>query len=155
MEKNKEIVRRLYEECLNKRNFELLNVFIANDYAGSKDESGPAGFAGNVQSIIKAFPDIQWKVEYLIAEDNKVVVRWSWQGTHTDTFRGFFPATQKQVTDHAIAIYEFDNYKIVKASIQTDRLGFLQQLGIIPQDLNTLSSLKTSLQITPNNIAKK
>lgn len=138
-EKNKEIVRRLYEDCLNTRNFELLDEFVAEEYEGIRDETGPSGFEESVQSIIRAFPDIQWTIEDLIAEGDRVTIRWSWQGIHTGIFRGFLTPTQNHVTDHAIAIYQFRNNKIIKAWIQTDRLGFLQQTGVIPEDLRKLS----------------
>src|SRR5262245_17085086 len=136
---NKEIVRKLYEAGLNQQNFELLKEFIAEDYVGIRDEKGAAGFTETVQSLIRAFPDIQWTVEDLIEEGDKVVVRWSWQGTHQGTFRGFLPASQKKVTDHAIAIYQFRGSKIIKAWLQSDRLGFLQQIGVVPQDLGSVS----------------
>lgn len=137
-ERNKETVRRLYEDCLNKRDFELLKEFVDGKYEGIQSETGPSGFAKAVQSVIQAFPDIQWTIEDLISEGDKVVVRWSWQGTHTGTFRGFLPPSQNEVTDHAIAIYQFQGPKIIKAWIQTDRLGFLQQVGVIPEDLQLL-----------------
>lgn len=142
-DQNKEVVRRLYEECLNKRQFEVLSELIAEEYTGIRGEKGPTGFEETVRSIIQGFPDIQWTVEDLIAEGDKVVVRWSWQGTHTGTFRGFLPATQQPVSDHAIAIYQFRDAKIVRAWIQSDRLGFLQQLGMIPEDLRTLAQSQT------------
>lgn len=129
IQKNKEVVRRLYEDCLNKRDFELLGELISEDYSGIRRETGPSGFQKTTQSIIQAFPDIKWTIEDLVAEGDKVVVRWSWQGTHTGTFRNLFPPTRAKVTDHAIAIYQLRDSKIVKAWIQSDRLGFLQQLG--------------------------
>lgn len=142
MENNKEIVRRLYEDCLNKRNYRLMDEFIAKDYVGIRGESGPSGFTETTQPIITAFPDIQWKVEDLIGEGDKVVIKWSTQGTHTGTFRGIFPPSNKQIEDRAIVIYQFKEGKIIKAWMQVDRLGFLQQLGIIPEDLTLLSSQK-------------
>ncbi|MEX0646644.1 MAG: ester cyclase [Balneolaceae bacterium] len=137
-EKNKQVVRRLYEECLNKQEFSLLKELVDEDYTGISGETGPSGFEGSLRSIIRAFPDIRWTIEDLVAEGDKVTVRWSWQGVHTDTFRNIFPPTQKHVTDHAIAIYQFRDNKIINAWIQTDRLGFLQQIGVIPGDLREL-----------------
>lgn len=136
---NKKTVRKLYEECLNKRNFELLEGIIDKNYSGIRGESGPSGFAQTTQPIIEAFPDIQWIVEELIAEDNKVVIRWTTHGTHKGTFRGIFPATQKQIQDHAIVIYHLKDNKIIKAQMEVDRLGFLQQIGAIPEDLRLLA----------------
>jgi predicted ester cyclase len=71
-----------------------------------------------------------------MAEGNKVIVRWSWKGTNNASFRGL-PASNKEVVDNAIAIYEFSGDKIIKAWIQSDKLGFLQQIGVISQDITT------------------
>ena len=141
LEKNKEAIRNLYEGILNQGKMELLNQIISEDYTGIRGEKGAAGFAETVNSIRAAFPDIKWTVEDLIAEGDKVVIRWSWTGTNTSSFRGF-PPSQKKVSDNAIAIYQFSGDKVIKAWIQSDRLGFLQQIGVIPQDLVTPPSQK-------------
>lgn len=132
--RNKESVRKLYEACLNKRNFALLSEFISEKYVGVGDQKGPEGMRKTIQPLIDAFPDIQWKVEDMIEEGNKVTVRWSWQGTHTAPYYNLAP-TQKAVTNHAIAIYEFQDNKIVNGWIENDRLGFLLQVGVVFPDV--------------------
>jgi predicted ester cyclase len=132
--RNKESVRKLYEECLNKRNYALLSQFISEKYPGVRGEKGPEGMRKTVQPIINAFPDIKWKVEDMIEEGNKIAVRWSWQGTHTAPYYNLAP-TQKQVTNHAIAIYEFQDGMIVNGWIENDRLGFLLQVDVVSPDV--------------------
>ena len=134
MERNKATVRKLYEEILNTGKLDRLNGIISEEYTGIRGEKGATGFAETVNSIRLGFPDIKWTVEDLIAEDSKVVVRWTWKGTNTGSFRGF-PPSNKQVSDNAIAIYQFQGDKIIKAWIQSDRLSFLQQIGVIPVDV--------------------
>lgn len=135
-EKNREVVRRIYEDCLNTGQLELLNQFVGQDFVGIDGQKGPAGFAGIIQELRQGFPDIHWTIEDLIAEGDRVAVRWEWQGTHQRTFRGF-PASQKQMTNSAIAIYQLRDNKVVQAWIQTDRLGFLQQIGVVSPDLGS------------------
>lgn len=132
--RNKEAIRKLYEDILNPRQLHLLNGMIADEYTGVRGEKGLAGFSETVGSLIASFPDIQWRVEDLVAEEEKVVVRWSWKGTHKNQFRGM-AASNAQVSDNAIAIYQFKDEKIIQAWIQSDRLGFLTQIGIIPPQL--------------------
>ena len=131
---NKETVRRLYEECLNKKNYDLLETILDKDYVGPSGEKGIAGFEETLKPLIQAFPNIHWTIEDVVAEDDKVVIRWSWQGTNTGAFRNI-PASGKIVTNNAINIYELKNGKIVKAWMQSDRLGFLLQLGVISSDV--------------------
>jgi predicted ester cyclase len=71
-----------------------------------------------------------------MAKGHKVIVRWSWKETNKGSFRDL-PAGNKVVADNAIAIYEFSEDKISGAWIQSDKLGFVQQMGIIPEDITT------------------
>ncbi|MDB5257594.1 MAG: hypothetical protein JWM14_2289 [Chitinophagaceae bacterium] len=131
---NKETIRKLYEECLNKRNYNLLNDIVSADYTGVRGEKGPVGLENTVKPLIEAFPDIQWKIEDLLEDSDKVVVRWVWQGTHQNSFQGI-SATNKAVKNEAIAIYQFKNNKVVSVSMQSDRLGFLIQTGVLSPDI--------------------
>jgi hypothetical protein len=49
-------------------------------------------------------------------------------------FRGV-AASGKQVTDTGITIYRFEGGQLAQAWLQTDRLGVLQQIGVVPADL--------------------
>jgi len=131
---NKETTRKLYEHCLNKRNYELLKEIISDEYTGANGEKGPAGFEQGIKPLILAFPDIQWKVDDLVQEGDKVVIQHSWTGTHTGVFRGI-SASNKAVHDTGVGIFQFNDNKIISAWVQTDRLGFLQQIGVIPTDV--------------------
>lgn len=144
-EKNKEAVRKLYEDILNTGKLELLNQIIAEDYVGIAGQNGPAGFAEQVKVLRQGFPDIHFTVEDLIADRERVVVRWTWQGTHTGTF-GNFHASLKKVNNHGIVIYQFKDNKIVQSWIETDRLGVLQQIGVVPQDLGSVPQSSRTLQ---------
>lgn len=135
-DRNKATICKLYENILNTGKLDMLNQIISEEYIGVRGEKGAPGFAETVNSIRLGFPDIKWTVEDLIADGNKVVIRWTWKGTNTGSFRGF-PASNKQVTDNAIAIYEFSEDKVISAWIQSDRLGFLQQIGVISADAIT------------------
>lgn len=141
-EQNKEIVRNLYENALNKRNFEFLQGVISDDFTGSDGKRGAEAFEERIIPLIEAFPDVQWKVQEIIGESGKVMIRWKLEGTHTGKpFMNIAP-TGSSVLNDGIGIYELKNGKIVNARVQTDRLGFLQQLGVIPADF--ISSFDTN-----------
>jgi steroid delta-isomerase-like uncharacterized protein len=136
-DQNKNTIRKLYEEILNEGQWERLAPIIADDYIGVNNQKGPSAFAETVRGLRQGFPDIKWTVEDLVAEGDKVVVRWSWQGTHSNTFMGFEP-THKSLSNHAIAIYQFRGDQIVHAWLESDRFGFLQQIGVIPQTVGAV-----------------
>jgi len=133
---NKEIIRKVYEEALNKRNLELLKDFISGDYVGIRGEKGATAFEGPVVELIKAFPDIQWNITEIIGEGDKVFIRWNLQGTQTAQYQ-YISATGKTVSNDGMAVYELKDGKIISSQVQTDRLGFLQQLNVLPLDLAT------------------
>lgn len=138
-EQNKAAIRNLYENILNNRDFELLDGLISEEYTSLHGEKGVDGFLSPVRNLIESFPDIRWVVEELVGEGDKVVVWQTWKGTHNAQFQAF-PATGKIISNSGTAIYEFKDGKIINVQVQTDRLGFLQQLGILPTDLATLAN---------------
>jgi predicted ester cyclase len=58
-------------------------------------------------------------------------LRWSSVGTHQGEFQGTSP-THRRVTANGIAIYRFDEGKVAEEWMNTDSLGVLKQLGVIP-----------------------
>jgi predicted ester cyclase len=137
-ETNKHVIRSLYEECINTGALERLDELVATDYVGPQGEKGPEGFRNNLRGLRAGVPDIRFTLDELLADGDGVAVRWAWRGTHTGTLLGFAPS-QKPVTNVGIAVYHLKQGKIVRASLLTDRLGFLQQIGLVPTDLEVLA----------------
>ncbi len=136
MEKNKAIIQDLYENVMNKKDMSLLPVIVSEEYTGPEGSKGVAGFTAPIAPLIAAFPDIQWKISSLVCDGDKVVAKWTWYGTQTGTYRNI-PATGKAIHINGIAIYELKNGKIIAGEVQTDRLGFLTALGVLPADIAT------------------
>jgi steroid delta-isomerase-like uncharacterized protein len=76
-------------------------------------------------------PDMHWAVSEQIAEGDKVVTRFTWTGTHRDTFLGI-PATGKRVEVKGVVIDRLEAGKMADSRILMDTLGLMQQLGVIP-----------------------
>ncbi|GAA0533996.1 ester cyclase [Chitinophaga japonensis] len=140
-QQNKEIVRAVYEQCLNKRNTALLQDYVSPDYTGAQGEKGPEGFMTQVAPILQGLPDIQWQIDELIAEDDKVAVKWHIEATHTGQLRNYAP-TGKKVSNTGMAVYDMKDGKVVKTQLLTDALGFLQQLEVLPENLASLAAKK-------------
>ena len=138
---NKAVTRNLYENILNNRKFELMNSVVSEDYSNIQGEKGIEGFKKGIIAITKAFPDAKWTLTEIVAEGNKVFVKQKVEGTHKEQFQNIAP-TNRSISNEGAAIYEFKEGKIINHQIQTDRLGFLQQLGVLPVDLTVLSQEK-------------
>jgi steroid delta-isomerase-like uncharacterized protein len=134
-EENKTIVRRVFDEVINKGDLNVVDEVIASDYVyrspGSPELRGPEGFKQLIMMYRSAFPDLHLDVDELIAEGNTVVSRWTGRGTHEGEFMGI-PPTGKQVSVTGVVISRFAGGKAVEDWELIDALTMLQQLGAIP-----------------------
>jgi len=133
-EQNKAIMRR-FIEVINTGKFDQMAKFVDAKVVDHNPFPGqPPGLEGIKQSIsliTKAFPDYHLTIEDIIAEGDKVVIRFVWHGTHKGEFMGV-PLTGKKVTVTAIVIARVVNGKMVELWGGSDFLGLMQQLGAIP-----------------------
>lgn len=132
--KNKNVVKSIFEQALNKRKMDLLKNLVHETYTNVRGGKGPDGFAAAVQPLLTAFPDIEWTITDIVAEGNKVMTRMVWKGTHNGTFTKY-PATGKAITNEGMAVYELKDGKVISATAFPDRLAFFQQIGVVPADL--------------------
>ena len=65
-----------------------------------------------------------------VAEDDKVVTRWSASGTHAGDFAGV-PATGRLVTVTGIHIHRIRHGRLVEHWEELNLLGVLRQLGVV------------------------
>ncbi|MFQ5901607.1 MAG: ester cyclase [Thermodesulfobacteriota bacterium] len=136
VEENKAIMRRWYEEVLNKGNLAVVDELIATDCVDHNPLAPelPAGLEGVKQGFTMfrtAFPDVRVTVEDMIAEGDKVVSRLTLRGTHKGEFMGIAPAG-KQVTVASIDIVRIAGGKMVEHWDVIDELSMMQQLGVVP-----------------------
>ncbi|UCC53343.1 MAG: ester cyclase [Anaerolineaceae bacterium] len=136
LEENKAIVRRYYEEALNERNFSIMDETYAvdivhHDPSNPKDIEGAADLKQRFVQIISGFPDLYYTIDDMIAEGDKVVVRWRADLTHTGEFEGL-PPTGKRAVVQGIFIHRLAGGKMVEDWALRDTLGLLQQLDVIP-----------------------
>ena len=134
LEKNKAIARRYQEEVWGKGNLALIDELLAPAFVDHSLPTGmEPGFAGAkraVQGALDAFPDGQWTVEDLIAEGEKVAIRWKMQATHEHAFQGIAPGG-KPVTVTGITILRIVDGKIVERWSTADMLSLLNQIGAL------------------------
>jgi steroid delta-isomerase-like uncharacterized protein len=133
-EQNKMLIRRDIEEIYNRGNLAVVDEVAASDlviHLPSAEIHGLAGAKQYVTSLRAAFPDLQITIEDQVADGDRVATRWTARGTHTGAFQGI-PPTGKQIRVSAINIDRIDDGKVVECWVNSDDLGLLQQLGVIP-----------------------
>jgi len=136
IEENKAVIRRYFDEIVNQGKMELYSEFMAENVLGydATDPEPKVGFENVKQVMIlfhTAFPDLQCPLYDILAEGDKVVVRWGLRGTHRDLFMGV-PASGKTVDVSGIIIYRLENHKIIEYWGRFDTLGLMKQVGAVP-----------------------
>lgn len=104
-EDNKTLVRREFEEMLNQEgNLDAAEEIYAPNYVGHAPPFGDIpGIEGAKQSAVtyrQAFPDLQTTIEDMVAEGDKIVVRYRGSGTHEGDTEAFGPPTGKADGDN-------------------------------------------------------
>lgn len=131
-ERNKALIRRLFDEVLNAGNFGLLDQLIGASYVEhnpvAKQAAGAAGIRERIQTMRTAFPDLRFVVDELIAEDAIVAARYHWQGTHKGPFLGIAP-TGRRLSVRGMDFYRLDDGRVIEHWDVVDEFGMLSQLG--------------------------
>jgi predicted ester cyclase len=82
--------------------------------------------------VFGAFPDLTMRVEDIFGDGDKVVVRFTLNGTNTGPLFGM-PPTGREVTMTGIGIYRFGPHgKIIEEWYENDAIGQMRQLGLLP-----------------------
>ncbi len=131
---NKEVARRLYEEVLNKRDLGQLDQLATPDYIEHDplpgQGTGLQGLKDRVTALVEGL-DPTFTLEDVIAEGDRVAVRWTNSGTHIAEFLGI-PATGRSFSIPGIDIYRVEDGKLAEHWHVVDMYGQMIQLGLLP-----------------------
>jgi steroid delta-isomerase-like uncharacterized protein len=130
------VIERYFEEVWNQGRLEVLDELLAEDYVNHSSSladapPGPRGVKPIVAAMRAAFPDLHYTIERVVVDDDAVAVRVTMRGTHRGDFFGI-PATGKSFAVTQMNLERFREGKIVEHWRNTDELGLMKQLGLIP-----------------------
>ena len=136
IEANKKTIKRFIEEVLNKGDYTHIYEMISEEFegqlTGGDPSSGIETYKKQYDDARKSFPDMNIKIERMIAEWDTVVVLC----TATFTFRGEeylgYSASGKKVNYPIVGIFDFKDGKIISGKVVADNLLTNQQLGFYP-----------------------
>jgi steroid delta-isomerase-like uncharacterized protein len=131
VQKNKESMKRIFEEAWSKGNAEVLDEVVAPSFKQHQYDrpSTREGFKAAIQEVRTAFPDLKVIVEDSVAVDDKVWIRVTCRGTHLGQFKGL-PPTGKRFEITEIHIGRFENGKGVEHWGVADISRLMEQLGV-------------------------
>jgi len=131
-ESNKAIARRWVLDVWHRGDPSAIDDLFAADYVSHYPGMPTIDKESYRQWMVMefaTFADVSCTAEDLVAEGDKVTIRWTWQGTHSKgEYRSIAP-TSKQLTMTGITILRIEEGQIVEEWGISDELGKMQQLG--------------------------
>ena len=126
-ERNKALIGRWLEEVFTRGDLDAADGLFTPNYtlhdpSFLQNVHGPEGIKRYVSAYRDAFPDLEVTVEDQLAGEDKVVTRWTAQGTHSGEFLGLAPTGQEWVSG-----IEFDPYSCRPDRRGVDRLPSLRR----------------------------
>jgi steroid delta-isomerase-like uncharacterized protein len=131
---NTKVVRSYYEEVLNNGRIDLIDELAVPGYEEHDplpgQGTGRDGLRDRV-TMLRVALSPRFTLEDVIVDGDKVVVRWTNDGTHIADFLGI-PATGKSFSVAGIDIHRLEDGQLAEHWHVVDQLSMLQQLGLIP-----------------------
>ena len=133
-EANKEIVTRFFQEMINEENLDVIDELIAPGYvehfaSGDTVFEAPQALKDEWAGIFAAFSPVAMEIEDVFADGDRVITRFTASaGDGAAVWTG-------------IGIHRLEDGQIVEYWEQSDQLGMMTQLGMVP-DVETQEANK-------------
>ena len=134
IEAHKAAMKR-FETMINTADANIAKELVADDApfytpASPTPLYGAEGYLSVVHWMRQSFPDVQWKLEEMVADEDKVAVRWTLTATHDGEFMGLAP-TGKKIKTTVMNFYYFNKDGKITNDIAADgMIGILRPLGL-------------------------
>ena len=133
-DENKRLVKRFVDEVFGQGQLESIDELVAPDFVSHTfgiTDDGRTKLRAATERIHASLSDVDFAVEDLVAEEDRVVVRLTSSATVVDEFMGV-PAAGKQYSIGEIHLFRVADGLIVEHWHQHDGLGLMKQLGATP-----------------------
>ena len=138
-EQHKALVRRFIEAAWNEGDLTAVDALLAPTFV---DHSAAPGAAADreafKQGLVRtrtAFPDFHVTIEELFGEDDKVVARFTAEGTHQAVWEhpivGRIGSTGQRTSWTGMRIFALAAGQVTTTWVEVDRLRLMQQLGAV------------------------
>ena len=131
---NKEIARRLMDECWSQGKLEAVRELVSNecryhDPVFPSLTSGVENIKRHISTCRSGFPDLKFTIDDTIAERNEVVIHWTARGTHKAQFLGLSP-TNRVATVSGTSIFRIEDGRITEQWVDWNLMTLMEQLGV-------------------------
>ena len=134
-ERNLKVVRRLLEEGFGKGDLSVVDETVSQNFLEHQRfvpplPAGAAGMKALISGLRKMFSDLEFRIEDIAADGNKVWTRNRAKGTNSGGIMGKRPTGKKMEID-VFDLCKLENGKIVEHWGVPDQLGMLEQIGFL------------------------
>ena len=133
LEKNKTLVREFVERIFIKKDLDAIDELVTDDFVDHvplDSPGGPVGFRASMEKLFASFPDLTTKIDDIVGEGNRLVVRVSVAGTQRGEFERI-PPTNKRIEVFGLEVLEVRDGKIAERWMFRDEMLILHQLGMM------------------------
>ncbi|MCB0874715.1 MAG: ester cyclase [Solirubrobacterales bacterium] len=127
LDANKQLVRDFYEQAINGRDLGAVERLLTDDFRHDGELRGRDGQRSAVAAFLDAFPDLEHRIDQILAEGDLVAARQTWRGTHAGEFAGV-PASGRRVEFGSTAVLEVRDGLIAAAWDRVDVAGLMAQI---------------------------
>lgn len=124
--------QKKFGEAINTGNLQVMHDLVSPDAIehdpAPRQDKGAQGYIDFFTNLRAAFPDLEVKVEHLVADEDSVAFAYTLTGTHEGYFNQM-PPTGKKIKARGVQISRFENGRMVERWGSSDELGILKQLG--------------------------
>ena len=132
VEENKALVRRLIEECRNKKNLDVLGEIMAPNWVthgpGGDKENNLEQSRKGVSEIFDAAPDLHDEIIDIVAEGDRVAVLYNRHQTFKNQYHDIAPTGEK-ASIWIFNLFRIADGKIVETWSVFDTVAFQKFLG--------------------------
>jgi SnoaL-like polyketide cyclase len=136
------VQNKFFSELWNERNFAVADDIFTGDFItesislessnwASIHGRGPESMKHHIQWWLDTIPDAKMKIIDITASEEKVISSWELRGTMKKAVFGIEP-THREIIIFGCTVSIFLGDKITLNKTLFDRLGFLQQLNVLP-----------------------
>lgn len=132
LEANKALAERFHADIFDAGSVAVADEILTPDFVWHVQVGpGPEGVKEFAGAMRVAFPDLRIAADAVLAEGDRVAIRWTLTGTQEGEFFGV-PASGRSVNSPGVDIYRIENGQIAEIWTVGDDLGILTQIGAIP-----------------------
>ena len=135
IERNKNLMKK-FETMINTADEKLAEELVDSNapfYTPANPEPlyGGKGYLSVVHFMRKGFSDVQWHIADMVADEDKVAVKWNLTGTNDGEFMGIKP-TNKKISVCVMNFYYFNKEGKVTNDIAAEgMIGILKGIGAL------------------------